>query len=222
MKQFITLICLIISCSAISQSNGLDARNFISPQAGFRYDSAAVEDIIIRVRNEGPNFYFAGDSLLFDLSINTNDTSIFEKIGIVVTSNFGVSSFRDFTLKSGFKFDPENNYTVCTTPTGSKFYPQNSVKDPTACVSFVVSLEESKLQLEGLNYQNHQLVVSSNINEVCQLNIIDLTGKLLTSEERFMSPEETIEFYAPAKGIYFLQILSKSGKSSTSKFIVNQ
>lgn len=222
MKKILCLLGLFISIGSFAQSNGIDARNFISPQAGFRYDSAAVEDIVIRVKNDGPNIYFSTDSLFFDVSISTNDTSIFEKAVVAVGTNFGVGVFRDYTLISGFKFDPENDYTVCTTPTGSNFYPQNSVKDPTACVAFVVSLNEFQLKIEQVVFNNGQLFISSNLNEVAQISILDITGRLLSEVNRFVDPSTTIEFNPPANGFYFAQINTKSGKSATVKFIVNQ
>ncbi len=218
----ILLIGLVLSTLTLSaQSNGIDVRNFTNPMRGFNYDSAAVEDITVRFRNDGPNILFAQDSIYFSLSIATKDTTEFYDIKKRIDQTLMQGDLKDYTLISNYGFKQENDYVICATANGTNIYPTNSTKNPRACVSFVVNIEKHELKLNSVNYTEGILRINSDANEYADLLILDITGRVLKQSSIFLSQSFELKFSPPANGFYFLKVKTKNGQSSIAKFVVN-
>lgn len=220
MRLILSLLIFGISQLLLAQ-NGIDVRNFISPVEGFNYDSNAVENITVRVRNDGPITLSAQDSIYFSITIASTDTTVFIDAQNMVFQTLDTGRVADYTVVPNYAFSKDNNYVICVTANGTKAYPTNTTKNPRHCVSFVVGLEEEKIRINSAVYLNNNLELSIAKGLFGVVEIYDLTGRIMQSKRLDGSGKYRIPLQNPAKGFYFARLLSKSGKSNTVKFIVN-
>jgi hypothetical protein len=222
MKKITLLFCLsFIGFVGFSQSNGINVRTIISPVQGFNYDSSATANIEIRFENNGPNDLFAQDSIHFGISIGHGVTTEFHDIRQVIGITMNPSQQRDFVLIPNYDFKVENDYIICITADRTDLYPVNDTKNPRKCVSFVVGVNDEKIDIEKIFFANNQLNFQLNKPFNSKAVVYDITGKVLLNEKLLNQNEQIIEFSNRANGFYFLKVINDKGQSTISKFIVN-
>lgn len=224
-KKYSFLLGLSLFCFALfSQSNDIKVVDVISPSSSQTYQSVDSFDITIRIQNIGPNILISGDR--FDLSYSIEDgtpNSVYIDTALFVggSRNMNVGEARIYTLATNYQIAGNGSFAVCASIAGTDLYPQNTNKDPGDCVTFVVSLEEQKLEVEKLYYANQAIRLKVNHAEQIQMEVYDITGKLmLTQSIRNQKGEQLIPFDAPSNGFYFIQLIDNRGNSFSSKFAV--
>lgn len=222
MKKLFTILLFCLPALVWSQaSNGVDVRNFISPTANFNYDTSATEEIKVRVRNDGPADLLGQDTLLFSMTIGFGDSTEFYDIKKPVNLFLQPNQVADYVLIPAYTFDVANDYVICVTLNGTTTFPTNTTKNPRACVSFVVGLEQQKLAMESVYFANNQIKFSLEKPIQAHLEVLDITGKVLYSKQGRFETESSINFTAPARGFYFLRLRQKDREPGIAKFIVN-
>lgn len=220
MRVFFAILFFTLSTGLFAQ-NGIDVRNFISPVNGFNYDTNATANITVRIRNDGPITLSAQDSIYFSITIATNDTTLFLSAQNQVFNTLSPNSVADYVLIPNYSFSKDDNYVICVTANGTKAYPNNTTKNPRHCVSFVVGIDEKDVKIKSAYYANNQLSLSIAKGIFGNVEIYDLTGRIMQSKRLDGSGKYQIPLYNPAKGFYFARLISRSGQSSTIKFVVN-
>ena len=87
------------------------------------------------------------------------------------------------------------------------------------------SLNSSEFEKNGYSLfpnpaKNHFTIKSNSDNLATQLDVFDLSGKLLISKKLTTNPENTIDTTSLSKGIYLLTIATSNGTSYNDKLIV--
>lgn len=223
MKKLYFLPFLIVSYLSINLSaqNGIDVRGFISPTSGFYYDSSATEAIEVRFRNDGPQDLFGQDTIVFNMSIGTNDTTEFYSIRKRVNTTLSPGDNNTYVLNPAYTFKWENDYTICVSAIGTNFYPNNTTKNARACVSFIVGVDELKLNIDQILFNENRIEFNLNEQGPITAFIFDLTGRVLAEKKLSNGINQSIDFTAPAKGFYFLKVLKANGQSAIAKFVAN-
>ena len=223
MKNYLFLVLsLILTTSAIAQSNKVNVKAILSPFPRVNLDSGAVEDIIIRVQNLGPNDLLNDDTLDIEVKITSTDTIELYPLKVRTNKYFSVGTENDYTLISNYQFKFENEYSICVYLYGTADFPSNGIKNPYQCVSFIVGEEELQkdIRIQNVYFKDNQVYFTSNSKRLTELQIFDITGKLLKTKQLTLSAENQLAFTPPAKGFYFFRIKNQ-GQVSTAKFIVN-
>jgi len=226
-KKYSLLLGLSLVCFALfSQSNDIKVVDIISPSSNQTYQAVDSFDITIRIQNIGPNILISGDR--FDLSYSIEDgtpNSVYIDTALFVggSRNMNVGEARIYTLATNYRVEGNGSFAVCASIAGTDLYPQNTNKDPGDCVTFVVSLEEQKLEVEQLYYANQAIRLNVNHVEQFQLEVYDITGKLmLTQSLRNQQGEQRIPFNAPSNGFSFLQLIGGCRHTFRSTFAGRQ
>lgn len=221
MKRILLFIGLIGILSGLKAQNEFEVVSILEPSFGSNYridDSINVE---IRMRNVGPNNIFASDKIEFDVKITNPDTSFFFNMERFAATNLSPGDVAIYTLLTDYQLNTQNNYQVCISVAGTTTYPLNTSKEPPACVSFPVSLQESELKANKLYFVEGQLRFEfESVPQQARYRILDLSGKVLKSGNLRSERIQQINFQAPAKGLYFLQLGSNETQLTTQKFIV--
>jgi hypothetical protein len=221
MKRILLAIGLIGIMSGLTAQNEFEIVSILEPSFGTNYridDSINVE---VRMRNVGPNVILASDKIEFDVKITNPDTSIFFNVEKFATTTLDTGDVAIYTLLTDYQLNTQNNYQVCISVAGSTTYPLNTSKEPPACVSFPVSLQERVLKANKLYFVEGLLRFElDKAPQRARYRILDLSGKVLKSGNLISERTQQLNFQAPAKGLYFLQLQNNEAKPSTQKFIV--
>ncbi|GEM_PF-1305446 len=203
--------------------NSMDIQAITSPLPNVNYDSNATVDVSLTVLNEGPNIIEDTDTFYFNLSIANSDTTELYSLAIPAEDSLRIGDVKEYTLIQAYNFKLENNYRLCATLVGTKFFQTNSTANPNRCVSVVVGMEDLMKQIRPskLRYLDQRIIFSSNINRTVLIQVFNLSGKQLLQENLRLSAENSLDFNAPSKGLYFLRINLPNGESTTSKFAVH-
>jgi len=221
MKKIYSLLFALITFSTLNAQNDLEVRSFISPQLNFNYDTTALVDIKIEMKNNGPSTLIAGDTIYITLRIATNDTTTFINYSKLLTVNVPNGSVTELLLEEDYHFDKSNDYSVCAGIDGTHQIPNNTrfQKSPT-CVAFVVGVNEIKTKVEKLFYANNKINFRFNQKVNAQVHVYDISGKEIFSS-RVNQKAGELDFAAPASGFYLLRLVEENGNTTTSKFIVS-
>ena len=221
MKKIYSLLFALITLSTLNAQNDLEVRSFISPQLNFNYDTTALVDIKIEMKNNGSSTLIAGDTIYITLRIATNDTTSFIDYSKLLTVNVPNGSVTELLLEEDYHFDKSNDYSVCAGIDGTHQIPNNTrfQKSPT-CVAFVVGVNEIKTKVEKLFYANNKINFRFNQKVNAQLHVYDISGKEIFSS-RVNQKAGELDFAAPASGFYLLRLVEENGNTTTSKFLVS-
>lgn len=221
MKKIYALIIALFSISAINAQNDLEVRSFVSPQLNFNYDTTALVDIKIEMKNNGPSILIAGDTIYVTLRIATNDTTIFIDYSKLLSVNLPKDAVTELLLEEDYHFDKSNDYSVCAGIDGTYQIPNNTrfQKSPT-CVAFVVGINEIKTKVEKLYYANNKINFRFNQKVNAQVHVYDISGKEIFNS-RVNQKAGELDFAAPASGFYLLRLVEENGNTTSSKFVVS-
>lgn len=222
MKRWIALLFIVAGYQMeLNAQNELIISSIRSPQFEFNYKADDSINVEVVMKNNGPNIIFGTDQIHFDVKLSNSDTSIFYAVSRFPFSNMAINDAQIFTLVQDIKFNAESNYQVCVSVSGTDQYPSNTSKDPGPCISFVVGIDEKMVKENKVFFQNGQMNFElNNPTSDLQYRIIDLSGKILKNGNLNRQREQAVRFSPPARGLYFLQLLSAIGQQSTYKFIV--
>ena len=221
MKRVLLFITLLGILGSTQAQNEFEVISILSPNFGTNYAVDDSVDVEIRMKNVGPNIIFASDKITFNIKITNPDTSIFIDVEQFAAENLSPEDVRIYTLVTDYRLNTQNNYEVCISVAGSATYPTNTSKEPPACVSFPVSIQEQTLKASKLYFAEGQLKFEfAEAPQQARYRILDLSGKVLKSGSLRAEKIQEINFQAPANGLYFLQLESNQAKPSTQKFIV--
>lgn len=234
LKNFTTSLSLIIAFFCINNANGQGQGNsnalkvvqVASPVANFNYKLNDSVDIIIRIRNEGPNALIAGDQFKLTYSVANNDTTYSDDTLVQVGEAMAVNRILEYTIIEDLVLDElildsAFNFSVCADVSGTVIYPVNTNKIRNACSAFIVGIEKLKPSVESIFYANGSL--NFKINHPTQLKayVFDLTGRQLAGKTINPKLSQSIDLSNPSKGFYFLKLIDKAGNSAITKFVIN-
>lgn len=222
MKKIVfTLLVSCLASIAFAQTNSIAVASFLSPQINTNYNSNATVDIEIRIQNEGPNTIVLGDSIYIDLNVASNDTTEVYLVKKLVDARLQPNDYYDITLIEDYTFSQDNSYLSCASVSGTKAYPINTTPKPsTTCVSFIVSVEKFQTKVQKLYYADGRVNYEFNHKVDAVVSIHDISGKEIYSN-RLNKKAGQLDFAVPASGFYFLRLVERNGKTTTSKFIVS-
>jgi hypothetical protein len=191
-----------------------------SPLFQNNYEVNDSVDVVVRIQNKGPQT-LRFDSISFKISIFYNEMDA-TYIDTTLASNkiLKIDDIEDFTIIENFPLRFSSNYKLCAFVTGTSEFGPNNTKTTPTCSPFVVSVKDVKPKINKLSFKNGQLVLSlaQPINHG-QIEILDVTGKVLYKDEKPLGRENLININSPGKGFYFVRI-STSDKQSVHKFMV--
>lgn len=217
-----TLIVLMgVAIQGKAQSNELEVFQVASPIENTNYKSLDSADIIIRIRNIGPNNIEAFDSLRISYSVSKIDTAFEFDTTIVSNQRIAVGSAGQITVVEDYRIEGQGTFSVCAEVTGTYFYPINTSKFPGECSQFIVSVKKADLKPSKVFYSSGAL--NFELNEVIngRVEIFDITGKVLMDTPLKPLTKQQVYFPSPSRGFYFMKIIGKDGSNSTAKFVVN-
>ncbi len=214
-------LTVILSMGANAQINEMEVAQVPSPIKNVNYNSPDSADIIIRIRNIGPNTIDAFDSIRVRYTISQTDTAIQIDTTLAAGRPVVPNSLIQFTLRENYKFEGKGAFSVCADALGTILYPTNSSKFPGACSQFLVGIESIDLKPNKVYFANGQLNFELKEAFSGKMQIFDITGKSLQENVLKSSKKHKISFNTSAKGFYFLKIIDQNGNSSISKFVVN-
>ncbi|MEQ8909034.1 MAG: T9SS type A sorting domain-containing protein [Vicingaceae bacterium] len=223
-KLFFLAFSLITVLFSTKAQNGVDVEAIISPQRNFNYDTSALVDITILIQNDGGQLILSDDTLIIKLDILNSIPSEgeFYDFKIPADTILNPGGLLELTLIEDYQFDTSDYYTVRASISGTTQYPINLTKNAQANVDFVVGSQElSKPEIKRVFYQNGSLSFQSNLNSSARIEVFDLSGKKIFSQEQSIQQQNFISFKAPANGFYFLRLSPKFGLSKTTKFVVH-
>lgn len=203
--------------------NSMDIQAFTSPLPNVNYDTSATVNISATILNEGPSVIEDTDTLYINLSVENSDTTELYSLAVPAEDSLEVGGVKEYTFLQNYTFSSEHNYKICATLTGSKFFQTNSTTNLSECVSVVVGLEQLMKEFKPtkLRYLNNEILFSSKAGFSAEVQVYNLSGKLMIQENIRLDSENSVHFNAPANGLYFLRIILPNGKSSTAKFVVH-
>ena len=221
----IFLVCLVAICSQLNlqAQNELEVSVIRSPQFDFNYEEDDSVDVEITMVNRGPNIIERTDFIYFDVTVANPDTSIFyTDIRRLPLRDVAVNGAEIFTLITDLKFNSQDNYQICVNVKGTDRYPTNISKKVGPCVSFVVGVQEEMIAASKVYFSNNKILFQLNKNLPSTVyRILDISGKVLNSGTLNRNYEQELNFDAPAKGLYFLQLQAIDGQQATYKFIIH-
>ena len=133
-----------------------------------------------------------------------------------------VGEGRTYILAKDYIINGNNIFSACASVSGTTLYPNNINKFPGECEQFVVNIEEQSIQINKAYYANNQILIKLNNLLAREINVYDITGKLIKSRSNVQGKEVSIPFEKKTKGFYFVTVRDKNGNQSTAKFVVNQ
>lgn len=204
-------------------SNAVDVQAIISPNNGEEFNTLDTFDIVARIKNEGPNDLLAGDQFKISYSVgdggpNSRDFDTIITVGS--NRNMVVGEGRTYTIATDFIVNGNNYYATCVSVTGTNLYPVNTVKNPSECVQFVVSIPENKLEIETVYYADNEIHLNLNRSENVIAQIFNISGKELLNVS-INSKTNKLSFKDSAKGFYFIKLSGKYVRTTTAKFVIN-
>ena len=233
-RLFLLVVCFISAITAQGQvqENSIKVQQVFSPKNNTFYNEVDSFDIIIRIRNLGPEIILAGDQ--FNLSYSIGDggigTQSFDTLLQVGDStsafnrgNMPVNQLREYVIARNYKINGNNLFAVCAdVKEGTVLYPINPLKDAGDCVQFTVGIEDQKPSISKLYYANNTINFSlNNPSDHLNIEVYDITGKVLLRKTLKNQFEQSISMGEQNKGFYFLKLISQKGESVTAKFVVN-
>lgn len=214
-------LLMFLSLTADAQVNEMEVAQVPSPIKNTNYNSPDSADIIIRIRNVGPNTIQTFDSIRVRYTISQSDTAIQIDTTLFPGRPVVPNSLIQFTLRENYKFEGKGSFSVCADALGTILYPTNPSKFPGACSQFLVGIESVDLKPNKVYFSNGRLNFELQEAFAGQVLIFDITGKALQENVLRSNKKHSISFNTSAKGFYFLKIIDQSGNSSISKFVVN-
>lgn len=207
-----------------SQENSLDIQRINSPVMGQQFNSVDSFDIEVRIINNGPNFLIAADQFKVSYSVGDggpNSRNVDTLITVGGTSVMQVGQFRNYSIAKDVLVNGNNNYSTCVYVNGTNDYPMNTNKTPFKCVQYAVSIPKTDLTIENIYYAKGNVNLELNSARNFNIKIYSMTGRKVAEERILAKKSAVINFDAPEKGFYFMQIKSDNGTTTTSKFVVN-
>jgi hypothetical protein len=227
--KFYSIIFALIFSHAVSAQFGqeIDAEviSIVSPNSAVTYNTVDTFDVVVRIRNNGPNTLIAGDEFIVNYSIGDGSAnSISVDTVILVGSNrtMQINEDRTYTLAKDFIINGNNLFSACASVSGTTRYPRNTNKSPEDCEQFFVSVKEQPVQINKVYYANNQILIKLNSATPLEVKLFDITGKLIQTRSNVIGKEISIPFAKKTKGFYFVTITDKNGNQSTAKFVVSQ
>ena len=228
MKYYFYIFLLItgvftLSTSLYGQSeisNDAEVLEVVSPVANFNYAAEDRVDYVIRIRNNGPNNLIAGDQFRLSYSLANQDTTIAFDTAITVGEPMEVGRVIGYTILEDMTFGSSNNFSACANVNGTNIFPINTNKFPGACSSFIVGIEDLRLAVDQVFYNDGGIHFFINQSGKFDLEIFDMTGKLLLQKTLAGNQEQKINFNDAVKGLYFLKITDQERNTAIKKFIV--
>jgi len=204
-------------------TNSQSVEEIVSPVKNALFKTNDTSDIVIKLRNQGPNDLFASDRVEISLSINV------EKQGTILTVDTLLSlgkyirkdDFVDLTILENYQFTLDNRYNICASAGGTLIHPVNSNKFNSACTPFSVGLKELEAKVSNVYYSNGKLFFNLNNIPDAQLEIYDMTGKIVLNQ-RIQASNRSIDFNPKSKGFYFLKVINnRHSANAVAKIAVN-
>ncbi|MDA9312019.1 T9SS type A sorting domain-containing protein [Vicingaceae bacterium] len=229
MKYYYSLIIalfLTITASAqFGQNSDIEVLAILSPSSTNTYSTVDTFDIEVRIRNNGPNTLIPGDEFIINYSVGdgtSNSVSIDTLLLVGFNRIMQVGEGRTYILAKDFIINGNNIFSACASVSGTTIYPININKFPGECEQFVVNIKDQSIKINKAYYANNQIVIKLNDVMAREINVYDITGKLINSRTNVQGKEVSIPFEKKTKGFYFVTITYKNGNQSTAKFVVSQ
>jgi len=132
-------ICSISSnlTAQFGQDCDIKVQDIISPSSSITYKTLDTFDIIIQIRNFGPNNLIAGDKFLITYSIGdgtNNSISIDTVISVGTNRSLNAHQSREYTIAKDFIINGNNIFSACASVNGTTLYPNLSlihISEPT-------------------------------------------------------------------------------------------
>ena len=202
-------------------TNSIEVAQVSSPVASFNYQLNDSVDLIVRIRNVGPNALIAGDQFKITYSIANSDSTYSRDTLLQVGTPMPVGRFLQYTLLEKLVLDNASNFSVCADVKGTILYPSNTNKFPSACSSFIVGIEKVMPSVESIFYTNGRLNFKINHHSELKAYIFDLTGRQLAEKTIQPHQRQSIDLVNPSKGFYFLKLIDRTRNSAITKFVIN-
>jgi hypothetical protein len=242
MKKIFTLIAagaLTIGISYAQRTVDIETI-LVSPSSGSNVNSTTAFDMTFTVTNNGPDSIKAGDSIVFLQGINNTYYPNTTKI-ITSTDTLAPGASKNYTA-TGLYITGGNSQTLnaCALVVLIQRTGVDTVRDNTAggnnyacnSVNYVnpasIGSELSANKMSSMSYPNP---ASSNLTVAftaqqgdATLNIVDVTGKLVISENFLANDgltERNINVEALKPGVYFYELIL-NGMVDRHKFVVNR
>ncbi len=224
--SLITAFLLTFTASAqFDQNSDIEVLAILSPSSANTYNTVDTFDIEVRIRNNGPNTLIPGDEFIINYSVG-DGTSYSISVDTLLLLGFNrimqVGEGRTYILAKDYIINGNNIFSACASVSGTTLYPNNINKFPGECEQFVVNIEEQSIQINKAYYANNQILIKLNNLLAREINVYDITGKLIKSRTNVQGKEVSIPFEKKTKGFYFVTVRDKNGNQSTAKFVVNQ
>ena len=221
---FISLLSNNLNAQSIQDCN-VEVLAILSPSSTNTYNTVDTFDIVVRIRNNGPNRLIAGDEFEINYSVgdgtsNTVDIDTLILVGSNRTMEVGES--RTYTLAKDFILNGNNVFSACADVRGTVMFPNNTNKFSSECEQFVVSINEQSIQINKVYFAQNKVVIKLNAAAAIDINIYDITGKLIKSSNKVQTKEVSIPFANQNKGFYFVTVTDINGNQSAAKFVVSQ
>ena len=133
MKGLILVLGLffLVSLDSSGQDNAEKVVEILKPNSGLLYTAFDSTEVVIRIKNEGPNDLIAGDQFKVTYSLsNASGTGVdFDTLIQVGSPTLTAGSTRSYTINSKLKFEGDNTYSLCADVVrGTTLYPTNTNK----------------------------------------------------------------------------------------------
>lgn len=228
-KFFTSFLCFFIAFLNLNNvygqgqgtANNIEVAQVSSPIANFNYQLNDSVELVIRIRNVGPNALIAGDQFKITYSIANSDSTYSRDTLIQVGVPMAVGNILQYTLLEKIVLDNASNFSVCADVKGTIVYPDNTNKFPSSCSAFIVGLEKTKPSVESIYFANGRLNFKINHGSELKAYIFDLTGRQLAEKNIQPHQRQSIDLVNPSKGFYFLKLIDKTGNSAITKFVIN-
>tara|TARA_B100000508_G_scaffold101743_1_gene80138 strand:- start:2204 stop:2905 length:702 start_codon:yes stop_codon:yes gene_type:complete len=204
-------------------ANSQSIEEIVSPVKNALLKSNDTSDIVVKLRNHGPNDLFSTDQIEITLSINVEGQGAILTLDTVLPFGKYVqkNDFLNFTIIKDYQFTQDNRYSICASAGGTRIYPINSNKFNSACTPFSVGLQELEIKVSNVYYSNGKLFFSLNNIPDARLEIYDMAGKIVL-DKRIQARDSYIDFNPKSKGFYFLKVVNiRHSANAVAKIAVN-
>lgn|GEM_PF-3361131 len=222
----LTVLFAGINLQMIAQTNAANSQNveeIVSPVKNALIKSNDTSDVIIKIRNQGPNFILASDVMEINLSIDLESTGTIFSVdtSIIVGKLLLKDDFVNFKILNDYQFTQDDNYQICASVGGTRAYPINENKFNSACTPFSVGIREVNVEVKDVYFSNGKLFFNLKNIPNANMEIYDMTGKLLL-EKGIKASDQFINFDASSKGFYFIKVYNRRlSTTAVAKFAVN-
>lgn len=216
----------LASLQALAQTQSTNSQSIeeiVSPVKNALFKTNDTSDIVIKLRNQGPNDLFSTDRVKINLSINVEGQGTILTVDTILP--FGKylrkDDFVNFTILENYKFTLDDRYNICASAGGTDIHPINSNKFNSACTPFSVGLNELEIKVSNVYYSNGKLFFNLNNIPDARLEIYDMTGKIVLNR-RIQARDNYIDFNPKSKGFYFLKVINnRYSANAVAKIAVN-